>query len=325
MKSLTFYPFTLIIVFLIIFTGIMLYINNYPGENKINSQDVNENYRYHFVIIAQNTDDPFWLDVKKGAMKAAKESNVVIEFNGPRFINLEEQLKWLDIAIASQVDGIITHVSDSSRYTPLINKAVDMGIPVVTLEGDAKNSKRYSFIGTNNFKVGREASSLVMKAVRGQANVAVILNNYSDQGKNVLENLRITGFKDGISGNSSIEIKTIQSSQMGIFSAEEVTEDIIRNYPDINVIWCNSSKDTIGAAQVVVDFNKVGEIVIIGYGDLPEILRYVEKDVIYGTIVSNPLQMGYSSIKSLVEIKEDNMTSSYVDTGVEVITSEDMK
>lgn len=69
-----------------------------------------------------------------------------------------------------------------------------------------------------------------------------------------------------------------------------------------------------------MDLNKVGQITIIGYDDAPEILRYIEKGVIYGTVVANPYEIGYESIRSLVEIKKNRMTSTYVDTGAKVVT-----
>ena len=68
-----------------------------------------------------------------------------------------------------------------------------------------------------------------------------------------------------------------------------------------------------------MDLNKVGQITIIvmtirlkSSGTL--------KRVIYGTVVANPYEIGYESIRSLVEIKKIRTTSDYVDTGARVVT-----
>lgn len=327
-KSKLILVITLIIIITVVFCLVIIYsltgnttffsTENYKMENVLKPE-------YHFVIIAQNTDDPFWQSVRKGAMDAAKELNVAIEFNGPRFTNITEQQRYFDIAVASKVDGIATHVLDEDSFTPLINKAVSKNIPVVTIETDAKNSKRQSFVGINNFQLGADGGKLIAEATGGKAKVAVVLNSYGNEVGDVIQNLRIAGFKSAIKdARPGIEIKTIKSSVMGIFSAEEVTSEIINNYPDINAIFCTNSKDTLGVAQLVVDLNRVGEITIVGYGDLPEILRYVEKGVIYGSIVSNPVNMGYESIKALVELKKKNKTSSYVDTGLRSVTRKNL-
>jgi len=294
----------------------------YQGLNLLEGRNVlcddGHSPDYHFAVIGQ-ADDTFWQSVKNGCLAAAEEFNVAVEFNVPRFTNLEEQLMYLDIAIASKVDGIVTHVLDEERFTPLIDKAVDAGIPVITIEAEAKESKRNACVGINTFNLGREAGKLVLEAKGEKANIAIILSDFIDGAVNVPKNLRIAGTKDILQDRPGMTIKTF-SSTTGFFSAEEVTRRILIDYPEVDTIICTSSKDTISAAQIIVDLNKVGQITLIGYDDAPEILRYIEKGVIYGTVVANPYEIGYESIRSMIEIKKNRMTSNYVDTGAKVVT-----
>lgn len=326
-KALVLGAVMLLLIFVFLITYSIYYFQS-TGLNLLEGGAFKENLKkpdYHFAVIAQNTDDAFWQSVKKGCIAASDAYNVAVEFNAPRFTNVEEEIQYFNIAIASRVDGIVTHVLDEKRFTPLINKAIESNIPVVTIEADAKNSKRKSFIGTNSVNIGSEAGKLVIKASQGRANVAIILNNYGDGGENVSQNLRVAGFKDAIKDFPQIKIRAIKTSSTGFFSAEEVTRNILYDYPKVDTILCTSSKDTISVAQIIVDLNKVGQINIIGYDDAAEILRYVEKGVIFGTVVGNPYKSGYESIRALVEIKKNEMTSSYVDTGVEVVTNENLK
>ncbi|HHU90712.1 MAG TPA: sugar ABC transporter substrate-binding protein [Clostridiaceae bacterium] len=280
---------------------------------------------YHFIVIAQNTDDSYWQTVKEGCFDAAKDSNVAVEFNGPRFTNIDEQVKYFKMAVASRVDGIVTHVLDEEVFTPLIDEATDAGIPVITIEADAKDSKRKGFVGTNTYNLGSEAGKLVLESTGEEANIGIIIKSFNGTSENVPQSLRVAGFKDALKDAPLASIKTIQSSGTGLFSAEEVTRQILYNHPDVDTIICTTVKDTISAAQIIVDLNKVGEVTIIGYGDAPEILRYIEKGVIYGTVAANPYEMGYESIRSLLEYKKRQMTSSYVDTGAKVITSSNLE
>jgi ribose transport system substrate-binding protein len=114
------------------------------------------------------------------------------------------------------------------------------------------------------------------------------------------------------------------SSKMGILSAEEITQTVISGSDNINAIFTTSSVDTIGSAQLIVDRNKVGSIAIVGYGDTEDILRYISKDIIFGTVMSDPYKMGYESLKALIDIKEKNNVSTFIDTGVKVITKSNL-
>lgn len=279
---------------------------------------------YHFYLVAQNSVDPFWKEVQKGAEDAAKFYNVAVEFNAPKFNNLDEELEFLDIAVLSKVDGIITHVSYDGDFNTLINEAYENKIPVVTIENDLKDSKRKSFVGANSFILGEEAGKLMKLATGGKANIAVIMSN--DVGKDTAsQNLKLSGFLGVINSTSEMKVSKVYTSQLGALSAEEITQSIINGGEGINALYITDSVDTIGAAQVVVDFSKVGEISIVGYGDTPDILRYVDKGIIYGTVMSDPYKMGYESVKAMMEIKKNNEVSTFIDTGVNIITKSNVK
>lgn len=278
---------------------------------------------YHFYMVAQNSVDPFWKEVMLGAMDAAKYYNVAVEFNAPKFNNIQEELQYLDIAILSKVDGIITHVSSDAEFTNLIDEAYKQGIPVITIENDAKDSKRLSYIGTNSFQLGEEAGKLMIKATKGKANIAVIVSN-DYQIDTVSQNLKINGFLNAIKDYPDMKVVKVYTSKLGTLSAEEITQSIVSSNQNIDAIYTTDSVDTIGTAQVVVDFNKVGNIEIVGYGDTQDILRYIDKGIIYGTVMSDPYKMGYESVKSMVEIKDKNNVSTFVDTGVNIITKSNL-
>lgn len=279
---------------------------------------------YHFYFIAQNSVDPFWKEAINGAQQAAKDNNVVVEFNSPRFNDPDEELKYLDIATISRVDGIITHASNSQDFTDAIDNAYNNKIPVITFENDDSESKRYAFVGTNNFIVGCEAARLLTEATGGKANIAVISSNESDQNA-VEHNLKMNGFMNIIKNFPEMKVIKTYTSKMGILSAEEITQKIIDSEDDINAIFTFSSADTLGSAQLIVDRNKVGSIVLVGYGSSDEILRYIDKGIIFGTVASDSYEMGYKSIKAMVDIKEGKNVPGFIDTEVKVIKKDNLE
>jgi ribose transport system substrate-binding protein len=279
--------------------------------------------RYHFYFIAQNSVDPFWNEVMQGVEKSAKDNNVVVEFNVPRFNNPQEELKFMDIAVISKVDGIITHAPSGIGFADAIDKAYDHGIPVITVENDDSESKRYAFAGTNSFELGKEAARLLIEATNAKANVAVISNGDLQQDA-VEHNLKMNGFISTLKEYPEMIIVKTYTSKMGILSAEEITQTIIDSDDGINAIFTFSSADTLGSAQLIVDRSRVGKIVLVGYGNSEEIVRYIDKEIIYGTIASDPYKMGYESVKALVDVKDGKSIPSFIDTQVKVITKRNL-
>lgn len=308
-----------ILLLSIVFTSIALcYLQNLEsGSNHMKPE-------YHFFFIGQNSVDPFWKEVQRGVSDAAEELNVVAEFCAPRFNNPEEELRYLDMAITANVDGIITHVSSDTRSIELINQAYNKGIPVVTVENDSHNSNRSTFVGTNSFVLGKEAARLMIDATGGSATIAIIVSGDYEL-DSTSHNIKINGFLNAVKGYPEMKVVEVYTSKMGTLSAEEITQAIILNKPEIDAILTFNSMDTLGAAQAIVSHNKVGQITVIGYGDIESILHYIKMGIIYGTVMSDPYIMGYESLKALVDLKKMNAASTFIDTGVKVTTRDHLE
>ena len=274
--------------------------------------------KYHFFIILQNSDEPYVKDLEKGLIETANSLNIAIETNYSNGVDdYKDAIKYVNIAIDSKVDGIITHAYNTEEFQKLMDKAKEYKIPVITLDADLSNSKGSAYVGTNGFETGSKAGQLVAEALNGKANVAIILE--SSEG-NSNGNLKLDGFNNRIKNYKDIKVETVEISDNGILGANDVTQEILNNHPNVNAIVCTSSKDAIGAAQLVVDFNRVGDITIIGYDSTPEILSYIQKGVIYGTIVPGAYKIGSDSIRTLVSLKENGRVSAYIHTDSIVIT-----
>lgn len=280
--------------------------------------------KFHFYVILQNEGDPYWQEVARGVKEAADKYHIAVEMNSPKFNNPEEELSFFDIAVTSRVDGIITHVPFGMDFSPAIEKAYERKIPVVTIENDAPGSQRNAFVGTNSFLLGKEAGVLMERALKGNGKIGVIVSDEYESDE-AIKNLKISGFLTALKGKPNIEVVKIATSKMGMISAEDLMQSFFKEEPDINAIYATNSVDTLGAAQAIVDLNKVGKVTLIGYGDVEEIIRYIRKGIIYGTVMSDPYKMGYESVKALLDIKEKETTSTFIDTGVHVITAENLQ
>ncbi|WP_291636876.1 ABC transporter substrate binding protein [Clostridium sp.] len=276
--------------------------------------------KYHFFIILHNSDEPYVKDLEKGLIDMASSLDIAIETNYSNGVDdYKDTIKYINIAIDSKVDGIITHAYNTEEFQKLIDKAEEYSIPVITLDADLSSSKGSAYVGTNGFEIGSKAGKLVAEALKGKAKVAIILESSEGNG-----NLKLDGFNDGIKNYKDIKVETVEISDNGILGANNVTQEIINSHPSVNAIVCTSSKDAIGAAQLVVDFNRVGDITIIGYDSTPEILSYIQKGVIYGTIVPGAYKIGGDSIRTLVDLKDNGRVSAYTHSDSIIITKSNL-
>lgn len=93
----------------------------------------------------------------------------------------------------------------------------------------------------------------------------------------------------------------------------------------MDVLICLDELSTTCAYQAVVDFNRVGQIDIIGYYDSEAILRGIERNVIHSTIALDTKELGEYSIEALEEYRETGHVSDYFGVDTDLITIENVR
>ncbi len=241
---------------------------------KIVEQDPAEPLKFAFLGFQNN---PFWNLVQDGVKEATTflaEHNVTVDN-----VNLGENIdatvinNGLEAAIAQGYDGIVTtpFVTGVENY---IDKAVDAGIPVVTLYGESdKPSKRLVFIGQDNKQAGQTVAEAIDAALGGEkgAKFAIITASFT------MENLEIkrNTVKDYLESKGYVSVGDYEAKD----SADQtytITKDLLTAHPDLKAIYCVAG-GPYGAPKAVADAGKTGEVYVIGHDETAENLDYVRK------------------------------------------------
>ena len=229
----------------------------------------------------------------------------------------------MKIAIASKVDGIILEPNGEENIGDLINEADDAGIPVITVFKDVPGSKRKSFIGINGYNQGQAYSKQVNELINeGKNKITVLLNS---DGTNTSQNVIYSSILESIA-NKNVVVESAIVNTQSTFSSEEDIRNIImdkENPPDVLV--CLTAADTICAYRAVVDYNKVGEIDIIGYYDSDIILTAIENNIVHSTMTIDANKMGAYCVEALTEYRKTKRVSDYYSVDISVINKENVK
>ncbi len=75
-------------------------------------------------------------------------------------------------AVNEGANAILISCSDAGKVTGAINDAVARGVPVMTFDSDAPESKRFAFYGVDDLKTGEEVMDELAKQMGGKGNVA---------------------------------------------------------------------------------------------------------------------------------------------------------
>lgn len=275
---------------------------------------------YKISFICPNVGLSYWSDVRDGLEAAADDFGVSLDFTGPSKIDTQQQIQMMEAAVANKADGIIVASLDANAFIPVINRAVEEGIPVICLDADSPDSKRSSFIGTENTVAGETLGQALADATDGKAKVGIITGALDSE--NV--NQRVDGIENVLKDYPDIEVLAVESANTDLGQATQKAQAMLQAYPDMTAMLGTTSNDMIGAAQAIAEQGKTGYILLIGFDDLDQTLELIRSGEIYGTIAQQPYNGGYLSVQYMVDLLNGKEIPERVDTGCVLVTKDNV-
>jgi len=204
---------------------------------------------------------------------------VDIHFAGPTNIDIEMQNTILEQVMATKPTGIL-FMPFGEGHNCTIDKCIDQGIPLVCIDGDAPNSKRICYSGTDWVELGRIEARTMADLLNGKGTVmlsAIVPND------NTLKARR--GIEEELAKYPDINIFGLQNDLAQIEEAARLTAAAIQAHPEINGFIGIDASSGPGIARAVIEAEKTGKIKIVCVDNTPDIIEAVKKNVIQAAVV----------------------------------------
>lgn len=318
---------TAVLIFLLAVLSVLIGLNFTELGREIqglSSQNLEVAPLYRFMVILDGSDSDAVISLKQGLDGATEDFGVMYElwsFDGEdKGAQIRRQM---DIGIESDVDGIFVQAMADEDFESLFNKAKLRQIPVITLGNEIPSAEKLSFITYNRYQMGSRIGKLLNENLAADyvADGKVILL----QNSNLVDWDQALAIQESMYEGFQVTPINVESSGESILNAEGLANDILREYGDIRAIICLSSTETLGVIQAIKERNMINEIVVIGSGDSEEILDYVQRGVLYATIVPDNARIGYEAILDLTKYKAGAFVSQYRDINVNIITAAELQ
>jgi len=286
--------------------------------------------RYVISVIPKGSTHIFWQSIHAGALKAASELNVEINWIGPeKEDDRQQQIALIDNQVMNQVSGIVIAPIDDMALRRPVHTAVERGVPVVIIDSDLKDSQDVytSYIATNNYEGGQIAARELGRLLSGKGNVIVLRESEGAASTQA----RANGFVDGMQAFTDIQVVS-DDQYVGVTKtlAQQASENILLRFTDgsgnltIQGIFCPNESTTYGMLQALRRKRLNGKVRFIGFDSSESLIKGVEDGDINGLIVQNPFKMGYLGVKTLTEHLRGQAVVKLIDTGVALVTQDNL-
>ncbi len=264
----------------------------------------------------------FWLSVKAGAEKAGDEMGAEIIWKGPSLeTDIAGQIDIIQDNINKQVDAIVVAACDATALVPILEQADRAGIPVITIDSGVNSAAPKSFIATDNVMAAEKAADVLARLVNEKGKVGMI--PFVPGAATSI--MREEGFKKGLEKYPDMELVSVQYSQTKVEQAMAVTEDMVTAHPDLAGIFAANEAGTVGCAQALKSRGLAGKVRLVGFDASENELQALKDGTVDALIVQNPHKMGYLGVKTAMQILNGEPVQERIDTGIMVITRENLE
>ncbi len=228
------------------------------AENRsAHSRNKREDLYFEISALGANS---YFFDHKEGLRLAGEHFGVRTEYKGPPDLNIQAMIQALELAVARRPGGVMV-VGFEESLNDSVNKAVDAGIPVVTLDSDLPNSRRVAFVGTGNYDAGFRGGTKLAELVGGRGRVAIL----TKVGQPNLEE-RVRGYRDALAEYRGVELVRIADTKSEVPMAAQAAAATLAAVPELAGIGCVEAAGGAGAATAVREAGQAGKVKIVAMG-----------------------------------------------------------
>jgi len=252
-------------------------------------------------MIAKSSTNPVFLSARTGAEAAAKELTqkhgvpVEIVWLTPPAEDGQVQAQRITQAVNEGATAILISCSDAGKVTGAINDAAGRGVPVMTFDSDAPDSKRFAFYGVDDLKTGQAVMDELATQMGERGSVAILAGNQN------APNLRrrVEGVKQAAAKYPNM---TIVGTFYHIETPQDAAAEVIRvqnAYPQIQG-WAMIGGWPLFTQTLLSDLDPK-KVKIVAVDALPAELAYVDKGLAPVLLAQPTYLWGYVSVQRIFD------------------------
>lgn len=279
-----------------------------------------QNRKKQIALIPKGRAHMFWRSVNAGAVKAARENDLEVVWNGPDTeTDYNGQLRIVDAMINRRVDAICLAPIDKKVMVSVVERAAQQKIPVVIFDSGIETDKFVSQVATDNYGAGALGAERMGKILNGKGTVVIVA--VQPGGESTMQ--REQGFEDKIAKDfPGIKIVDKRYGMADFAKSRTVAENMLTAFPKLDGLFASNESSAVGAAQALK--GRSGTVKMVGFDWSPTLAEDLKSGLIDSLVVQNPFEMGYQSVIAANKALKGEAVEKIHNLAPRLVTKEDL-
>jgi ribose transport system substrate-binding protein len=252
-------------------------------------------------MIAKSSSNPVFAAAHQGAEAAAKELlqrqalRIEIAWLTPPEENGDVQAQRIAQAVNEGANAVLISCSDASKVTAAIDDAVAKGVPVMTFDSDAPQSKRFAFLGIDDAKAGERVLEELAEQIGDTGTVAILAGNQN--APNLQK--RVEGVKEAAKAHPKIKIV---GTYYHVETPEAAAAEVLRVQKENPKIkgWAMVGGWPLFGQTLLTSLDPA-KVKIVAIDALPSELAYVQKGLAPVLLAQPTYDWGHESVRTIAD------------------------
>lgn len=256
-----------------------------------------------------------WFDrMETGVKKYASDTGADASQSGPSKGDVQLQTQLIEDAIAKKPQGLAVVPLSPEALEPVLKKAQDAGIKVVTHEASSIQNASYDIEAFTNDAYGVHLMDHLAKCMGEKGQYAVFVGSLTSKTHNEWVDAAVAHQKEKYPGMELVGSKNESNDDQQ--TAHNKALELLRTYPDLKGFQGSSSLDVPGIALAVEERGLENKTCVIGTS-LPSMTSdYLESGAADLISFWDPADAGYAMNKVLQMVIDGGTVSDGQDLGV---------
>lgn len=250
--------------------------------------------KYEIAVVAKVTGIPWFNRMETGVNEAAKKLDVNAYQTGPSTPDPAQQVKVIEDLIAKNVNAIIVVPNDAKVLEPVLKKARDKGIVVLTHESPDQQIGQWDIETIDSEKYAQANVDELAKDMGGKGGYAIYVGSLTVPLHNAWADFAIKYQKEKYP--EMFEVTSRLPVAESIDKSYSTTLDLMKTYPQMKGIIGFGSLGPIGAGQAVQKKRAKDKIAVVGIAMPAQAAPYLMRGDIKKALLWDPKDAGYALV-----------------------------
>ncbi len=243
-----------------------------------------------FALITKDKENPYMRHMGDGFQNACGEIGVECIIVGPE--DTEKQSTLIDQMISENVDAIAIAVNDSAEVSEALQRAMQVHIPVISLDSGADADDRLLHIQQASPEIiGRVLIQAVHAMIGDSGDIAILSTTSTTPNQALWVEWMHTEMEQHSEKYAKLQIVETVYGRDDYQTSASLTRLLLARYPNLKIIVAPTVVGIKAAADVIAQSGS--DVKVTGLGLPSDMAQHIRSGICPWMYLWNPIDMGY--------------------------------